>query len=180
MTHEMRHATWDTWWGVIIFSKYQLPRSYCLGGTVFLRYFHNGQVIDLMSNGGVCRAVPTTPCLLKGGCHNFWYLNHVSGSYELAWKCTFQENSKTKDCQKTGFSTFSDWILSKMYYRVTVLHGRVFLVPCETWIMYTSATFWKVPEQHGHIYLLGLYNVHLSIYLSTTFLSIFFSFLFFK
>ena len=112
MTHEMRHATWDTWWGVIIFSKYQLPRSYCLGGTVFLRYFHNGQVIDLMSNGGVCRAVPTTPCLLKGGCHNFWYLNHVSGSYELAWKCTFQENSKTKDCQKTGFSTFSDWILS--------------------------------------------------------------------
>ena len=43
------------------------------------------------------------------------------------------------------------------------LHGRVFLVPYKTLpdvrhctIAYTSVTFYKVPEQHGHVDLTGL------------------------
>ena len=45
------------------------------------------------------------------------------------------------------------------------IHGRVLLVPCkqdlstqrQCTVAYTSVTLNKVPEQHGHVYLVGLY-----------------------
>ena len=46
------------------------------------------------------------------------------------------------------------------------IHGFVFLVPCKTWLVqctlinisvHTSVTFFKVPEHHGHVYLVGWY-----------------------
>ena len=48
-----------------------------------------------------------------------------------------------------------------------VTHARVFLVPCKTWLvnctlLYSSVhciTFYNVPEQYGHVYMVGLYVV---------------------
>ena len=52
-----------------------------------------------------------------------------------------------------------------------VIHGRVFLVPCKTWLVKCKqhVIFYEVPEQHGHVYLAGLYNVikHYTYFIDT-------------
>ena len=50
----------------------------------------------------------------------------------------------------------------------SVIHGRVVLVPCKSdlssvsycTVANTSITFYKVPEQHGHVYLAGFFNLY--------------------
>ena len=65
VTHDMGHLTCDTWRGVNILSTLQLPSSFCLGETVFWRYFPKGSTTDSVNYRVVCRTDQATQGQIK-------------------------------------------------------------------------------------------------------------------
>ena len=90
MTYDMWQVTCETWhgpcdtlqvtcgegWTLNIFSKYQLPSSYCWGETVFWRYFCKGWVTQFEC---FCRITLATPGMLILWKHKKMKLLNLSG-----------------------------------------------------------------------------------------------------
>ena len=64
VTRDMWHVTCDTFGGVNILSKFQLPSSYCLWFMMLWRSGGKGWVTELMNDEAVYRTAPATPGLL--------------------------------------------------------------------------------------------------------------------
>ena len=81
VTCDMWHTKYDTWLGVNIFSKFQLPSSYCLWFMILWRSGGKGSLSELISNEAVYRTAPATPGLLK----IFFFLAVFKCTTVLTW-----------------------------------------------------------------------------------------------
>ena len=79
-TGDTRHMTCGTWWRVNILYKYQLPTSYCLGKTVFWKYFNKGRLpeFDYLK-------ITATPGLLTTMIYNYFFHSKTKWPSSLNW-----------------------------------------------------------------------------------------------
>ena len=156
MTPDTWHLTCDTWWGVNILSKFQLPSSFGLGGEVIWRSGGKGSLNQSMNDEAVYRTAPATPGLLNIF-KALWIPNHKSWGAEILREC-----SPPSTCHMSGVRCHVSYVRCHV-------SGVTCQVSCVTFFYFFvwqsgEASRWRVCYQRGLprlVYItFGIQNVY--------------------